>query len=126
MRILKWITCLWMLLFSLNCFAAGKALLLNIDGAISPATVDYIKRGLDYAQKNHNPIVILELNTPGGLETAMRSINEAIITSLFLSLPMSPQPVLALPVPERSLSMPAIALWHRNDRSRFSYQYARA
>lgn len=70
-----------LLLFSLSCCAASKAVLITINEAIGPATQDYIERGVDYANKQHAAALIIRLNTPGGLETAMRGINEAIITS---------------------------------------------
>lgn len=68
-------------LMTLNVFAAPKALLLEVDDAISPATQDYIIRGIALAEKQQAEAIILELNTPGGLETAMRGINAAIISS---------------------------------------------
>ena len=80
---LKWT---WLLLILLSLFtaptlAADKALLLEVNGAISPAMQDYITRGIAQAVEMKAKVVIIELNTPGGLETSMRGINEAIITS---------------------------------------------
>src|SRR3990167_5829526 len=71
------------LLFPIFCFAANqnKAIILNVTGTIGPATQDYIQRGITYAEKEHASAIILQLNTPGGLGTSMRRINEAIITS---------------------------------------------
>lgn len=62
-------------------FAANRAVLLQIDGAIGPATVDYFKRGLEFAKKQQAKVIILELNTPGGLAASVRSINQDIIAS---------------------------------------------
>lgn len=58
-----------------------KAILLEVNGAITPATQDYIVRGIEYANKQQSELVILQLNTPGGLDSAMRRINQAILTS---------------------------------------------
>lgn len=58
-----------------------KAILLNVDDAIGPAITDYIERGLDKANAAGAEIVIIRLDTPGGLDLAMRSIIQAVIAS---------------------------------------------
>jgi membrane-bound serine protease (ClpP class) len=57
------------------------ALLLNLKGAISPATQDFVARGLKQAALQHAEIVILQLDTPGGLDQAMRGIISDILAS---------------------------------------------
>lgn len=78
----KWISLTFILFFLLaSAASAGKALLLEVNGAISPASQDYITRGLEKAADMNAALVIIQLNTPGGLETSMRGINAAIIAS---------------------------------------------
>ena len=54
---------------------------LTIQGAIGPAYADYFKRGIDLAIQQQASAIILELDTPGGLDRSMRDIIQNITTS---------------------------------------------
>lgn len=60
---------------------AGTALTMTLNEAIGPASTDYVVLGLLRAQEQGADLVVLELNTPGGLDTAMRDIVQAILAS---------------------------------------------
>lgn len=73
------------LVASLHPVAAGEksglALTISIDGAIGPATASYVKDALLTAAERRAEIVILRLNTPGGLTTSMREIIADVLAS---------------------------------------------
>jgi membrane-bound serine protease (ClpP class) len=68
-------------LFHFAATAESAALLVPIEGAIGPATARLVKEGLAAAAESKAEIVILRLNTPGGLVTSMREIIADVIAS---------------------------------------------
>ncbi|MDP6577448.1 MAG: nodulation protein NfeD [Dehalococcoidales bacterium] len=51
---------------------------LQVKGTINPVLVDYISRGIDQAEVDGAQAVIIQMDTPGGLDTAMRDIIQEI------------------------------------------------
>jgi membrane-bound serine protease (ClpP class) len=60
---------------------AKTATVLEINGAIGPATSRYITKGLEAARLNGSRVVVLQIDTPGGLDSSMRDIIRAILAS---------------------------------------------
>lgn len=58
---------------------ANKAYLVEVDGAIGPVSQELIMRGIDNAEAESATMVILQMNTPGGLDHSMREIIQGIL-----------------------------------------------
>ncbi len=62
-------------------FAVKRGLIIEIDGAIGPATTRMIENGLAKAQERGATLAVLRIDTPGGLVTSTRDIIREIIAS---------------------------------------------
>lgn len=70
-----------LLLLAAPARASAPVTMLEVQGAIGPASADYIVRGIDKAAAAGATMVVIRLDTPGGLDTAMRQIIQAILNA---------------------------------------------
>lgn len=80
-RYLLLISSLVLALFMLPAWADGKAYVVDVDGTIGPVSHDLITRAIDDAEADSATMVVLLMNTPGGLDHSMRKIIAAILDS---------------------------------------------
>jgi len=61
--------------------AAGPVMVLHVDSVINPVTAEFIDENLKRAATKDAALVVVQLDTPGGLDTAMREIVKGILNS---------------------------------------------
>jgi len=61
--------------------SAAPVILVPLEGAIGPASAHFAKRSIERAAKDGAELVILQIDTPGGLDTSMREVIKAILAS---------------------------------------------
>lgn len=70
-----------LLLFGRPALGADTAALVTIDGAIGPPTAMYVQDAMERAEKMGASIIILRMDTPGGLSVSMRDIIKDVLAS---------------------------------------------
>jgi len=54
---------------------------LHVNGTINPVLVDYVERGIEQAEEDNTIACIIQMDTPGGLDTSMRLIVQSILSA---------------------------------------------
>ncbi len=72
---------LTLLLGSPLAYAGNAVVQLEIRGAIGPGVAAYVVRGIERANADSSPLIVLRMDTPGGLDQSMRDIIRAILNS---------------------------------------------
>jgi membrane-bound serine protease (ClpP class) len=72
-------------------FATPKVIAVDLDGVVHPITVEIVSSAIDRAKQENATLILIRLNTPGGLMDAMRETIEKIVSS--------PIPVVTLVAP---------------------------
>jgi membrane-bound serine protease (ClpP class) len=80
-QLLGALTLATLLLSAGHALAAPQVWLMNLEGAISPATADYFTHTLEDAQQAGAAVLIVRLDTPGGLDQSMRAMIKEILAS---------------------------------------------
>ena len=61
--------------------ATPRIEVLRVKGTINPVLVDYVQRGIEISEDSNAEVLIIQMDTPGGLDTAMRDIIQHIVNA---------------------------------------------
>jgi len=78
---LAWLLCWLIGLASLASAAGERVIVLEVRGPITPTVAGYLERGIDGAERDGAHLVVIQLDTPGGLDDSTRKIMQRIIAS---------------------------------------------
>ena len=62
-------------------FALGDIVVVKVDGAINPVVAEFVTEEIDQANSSSSELLIIQMDTPGGLDTSMRQIIKVIENS---------------------------------------------
>ncbi len=83
MNFLRWLPAVLMMLMVLpsGVFAQGDIVVIKIDGAINPVVAGFVTEEIDQANAASAELIVIQMDTPGGLDTSMRQIIKGIENS---------------------------------------------
>ena len=95
-----------------------EVMIIDLEGPINPGTATFMVRGIEEAEERGSVLVIIRLDTPGGLATSMRTMVKAILNS---SVPVvvyvAPSGAGAASAGVMSQWRPTWRRWHRGPTS---------
>ncbi len=86
LRILS-LACLFCLMIlisgpSRGAIAGNEVIIMELDGSINPGSATYLVRGIEEAEETGAALLIIQMDTPGGLASSMRTMVKAIMNSM--------------------------------------------
>jgi membrane-bound serine protease (ClpP class) len=81
MRLIAFLAASALVVSAVSARADGHVVVLDIKGGIGVATADYILSGIEHAETSGAELIIIDMDTPGGLVAPMRDIVQAILGS---------------------------------------------
>jgi len=70
-----------LLVWSTNAFGAGRIIVIEVDGVINPVVAEFMVNEIHNANKFSEELIVIQMDTPGGLDPSMRKIIKAIQNS---------------------------------------------
>ena len=70
-----------LLVWSTTAFGAGRIIVIEVDGVINPVVAEFVANEIYNANKFSEELIVIQMDTPGGLDPSMRKIIKAIQNS---------------------------------------------